>query len=89
MTTTEIDHPAAPDRPRRPAGPPPKHKIAAVTWLAAYPTITAIIAIFEPLGLLNTPVPIRTLLLTAILIPAMVYVLVPLFSRLLGSWLRR
>jgi antibiotic biosynthesis monooxygenase (ABM) superfamily enzyme len=68
---------------------PPRYKIAIVTWLAVYPAVTVIVAAFEPLGVLDAPLPIRTLLLTAVLVPLMVFLLVPALSRLLGWWLRR
>jgi len=62
--------------------------MAVVTWLAIYPTITATLAILDPLGLLHLPLPLRTLVLTVILVPLMVFVLVPALMRLLGTWLR-
>jgi antibiotic biosynthesis monooxygenase (ABM) superfamily enzyme len=68
---------------------PPRYKLAIVTWLAVYPTITAMLAAFEPLGLLQTPMPVRTLLLTIVLVPLMVFVLVPILSRALAKWLWR
>jgi antibiotic biosynthesis monooxygenase (ABM) superfamily enzyme len=67
---------------------PPRYKLAIVTWLAVYPTITAMLAVFEPLGL-QTPMPVRTLLLTIVLVPLMVFVLVPILSRALAKWLWR
>ncbi|HEY6396327.1 MAG TPA: hypothetical protein VIX82_02620 [Solirubrobacteraceae bacterium] len=68
---------------------PSRYKLAVVTWLAAYPTITLILASFEPLGLMTLPLPVRTLVLTAIMVPTVAFVLVPLFSRTLATWLRR
>jgi antibiotic biosynthesis monooxygenase (ABM) superfamily enzyme len=68
---------------------PSRYKLAVVTWLAAYPTITAILASFKPLGLITLPLPVRTLLLTLIMVPTVAFFLVPLFSRALGGWLRR
>lgn len=62
--------------------------MAFVTWLAIYPTITVLLAVFEPLGLLDEPIPVRTLLLTVVLVPVMVFVFVPALVRLLGGWLR-
>ena len=68
---------------------PPRYKLAIVTWLAVYPTITTMLAVFEPLGLLQTPMPVRTLLLTIVLVPLMVFVLVPILSRALAMRLWR
>jgi hypothetical protein len=82
----QASHPAAGGRSRAP-GPVPLQ--AHYRHLAAiYPTITLLLAVFEPLGLLDQPLPIRTLLLTAVPVPLMVFVLVPTLTRLLGRWLR-
>lgn len=61
--------------------------MAVLTWLAIYPTITAALWLFEPPGLLSVPIPVRTLILTVVLVPLMVFVLVPALRRVLGSWL--
>lgn len=76
------DQQPPPARPRR-------HKQAIVTWLAAYPTITVILAAFKPLGLLSAPLPLRTLVLTLILVPLMVFVLTPTLTFALDELLRR
>lgn len=81
------DSSTAGDTPSRP-GPPSRWKMAVVTWLAIYPTITVLLAIFEPLGLLDEPIAIRTLLLTVVLVPLMAFVLAPTLVRVLGGWLR-
>jgi len=64
-------------------------KQAAITWLAIYPTITLVLWLFEPLGLFDLPLPLRTLILTAVLVPVMVFVLMPTLTQLFGGWLRR
>ncbi|MEM6269499.1 MAG: hypothetical protein AAF998_08680 [Bacteroidota bacterium] len=66
---------------------PPKYKIAFITWLAIYPLITVILYLFGPL-LAELPLAVRTLLLTAVLVPIMVYVLVPGLQRVFRKWLR-
>jgi antibiotic biosynthesis monooxygenase (ABM) superfamily enzyme len=80
MATT-LPSQAAPKQPRR-------YKQAIATWLAAYPTITGILAAFKPLGLLSAPLPLRTLVLTLILVPLMVFVLTPTLIRRLDKLLR-
>jgi antibiotic biosynthesis monooxygenase (ABM) superfamily enzyme len=76
-------------RPRRPARiRHPRRRLAIATWLAAYPTITAILAAFKPLGLTDAPLPVRTLVLTLIAVPLMVFVLTPALQRALGRLLR-
>jgi antibiotic biosynthesis monooxygenase (ABM) superfamily enzyme len=70
-------------------GRPPRYKLAVVTWLCVYPMITVILASFKPLGLMALPLPVRTLLLTLVMVPAVSFVLAPLVSRALARWLRR
>lgn len=68
---------------------PSRYKLAVVTWLCVYPVITAILASFKPLGLMALPLPVRTLVLTLIMVPTVSFVLAPLVSRALAKWLRR
>lgn len=65
---------------------PPRYKQAIVVWLAIYPTITIILLALGP-RLEALPIPLRTLALTLLLVPLMVYVLVPTLNRLLHRWL--
>jgi antibiotic biosynthesis monooxygenase (ABM) superfamily enzyme len=53
---------------------------AFATWLAVYPLITVVLVLSEPL-LGNAPLPVQTLVLTAIVVPTAVYVAVPLVLR--------
>jgi antibiotic biosynthesis monooxygenase (ABM) superfamily enzyme len=71
-------------RPRR-----ARRRLAVATWLAAYPTITAILAAFKALGLQGAPLPLRTLVLTLIAVPLMVFVLTPALMRVLIRLRRR
>ena len=66
--------------------PPPRHKMAIVTWLAVYPLITAIFLFGRPL-LLELPLALRTLLITALMVPAMTYLVMPGMARLFRRWL--
>lgn len=66
---------------------PRRYKQGVLTWLAIYPTITLALWLFEPLGLLGLPLPLRTLVLTGVLVPTMVFVLMPALTRLFGRWL--
>ncbi len=68
---------------------PSRHKVAVLTWIAIYPTITLFSWLFgrlRPLG--GLPLPLRTLLLTALLVPAMVFILLPMLTRLFTPWLQ-
>ena len=66
--------------------PPPRHKMALVTWLAVYPLITAIFLFGGPL-LLQLPLPLRTLLMTVVMVPVMTYLIMPGMARLFRRWL--
>ena len=70
-------------RPHRqpPAARAARRKLALVTWLAAYPTLTALLAVSQALGLTSAPLPLRTLVVTLILVPLMVFVLQPNLMR--------
>jgi antibiotic biosynthesis monooxygenase (ABM) superfamily enzyme len=65
----------------------PRYKTAVIIWLAIYPALTLTLAL---LGGVLAPLPLflRTLVLTGLLVPMMVYVLVPAVTRLLAGWLR-
>lgn len=73
---------------RPPAQPgPPRYKVAVLTWIALYPTITLFSWLLTRLGPIDPPLPLRTLVLTALLVPAMVFLLVPALTRVLEPWL--
>jgi uncharacterized protein len=78
---------AAPQAATRPAAPP-RYRQAVIVWLAIYPTITLLLELGGPL-INDWPLPLRTLALTAIAVPTMVFVLLPALQRLFGAWLRR
>ncbi len=70
----------------RDASPPPRYKMVAITWLAIYPLITAVFFFFgDPLQRL--PLGFRTLVVTAIIVPAMLYLVLPLMTPLFARWL--
>lgn len=54
-----------------------KIRMTVVTWVVVYPMITVLLAVTEPI-LAEWPLPLRTLLLTVIMVPAMVVWAVPL-----------
>ena len=66
--------------------PPPRHKMVVITWLAVYPLITAIFLFGGPL-LLQLPLPLRTLLMTAVMVPTMAYLIMPGMARVFRRWL--
>ena len=66
--------------------PTNRHKLALLTWAVVYPLITGLLVILEP-WLSGLALPLRTLLLTAILVPAMVYLAMPFATARLKGWL--
>jgi len=66
--------------------PPPRYKMAMVTWLAVFPLITAIFLALGPL-LNQLPLMLRSLVLTVIMVSLMTYVVMPRMTRLFSFWL--
>jgi antibiotic biosynthesis monooxygenase (ABM) superfamily enzyme len=66
----------------------PKWKFAIIVWLAIYPTITLVSFLIGDI-IKSWPLPFKTLLMTGILVPLMVFVLLPLLRKLLGDWLHK
>lgn len=65
---------------------PPSYKVFLLSWLGIYPLITGIFLLFgTQLSLL--PLPIRTLLLTGVLVYLMTYVVMPNLMKLFHNWL--
>lgn len=65
---------------------PPRYKLFLLTWLAIYPLITAILHLFgRYLSLL--PLPLRTLILTGVLVYLMTYWVMPKLMKLFRNWL--
>jgi antibiotic biosynthesis monooxygenase (ABM) superfamily enzyme len=81
MTTTSDADPK-PDMTSRPAvGPPTKHQLALMIWLAVFPTLTVLnLALGDWLRTL-TPV-MRTFVLATIAVPIVIYGLMPQLYRL-------
>ena len=64
---------------------PPKWKFAVMVWLAIYPTITFVSYLIGDV-IKEWPLPFKTLLMTGILVPTMVFVLLPILRKLLTNW---
>ena len=62
------------------------HKLALLTWVVVYPMITLLLIGLEPL-VSDLATPIRTFILTALMVPAMVYVVMPFAKARLKDWL--
>lgn len=67
----------------------PKWKIAILVWIAVYPTITLIFIIFGKWISKINPLPLRTLSITLVLVPLMVFVLIPFLNKIFSKWLQK
>jgi antibiotic biosynthesis monooxygenase (ABM) superfamily enzyme len=75
------------EQPARSPGRPLRWKMAAITWLGIYPSITVTLATAEPL-LVGLPLVVRTLALTVVLAPAMTFLIMPVLTKALAAWLQ-
>ena len=66
----------------------PKWKFAIMVWLAIYPAITLLTYLIGDL-IKNLPLPLKTLIMTGILVPLMVFVLLPILRKVMGNWLNK
>jgi antibiotic biosynthesis monooxygenase (ABM) superfamily enzyme len=75
-TTTHQTQPAA----------PPRYKLALMTWAGAYAAITPILGVLGP-TIASWPLPLRTLLISALMVSALTWVISPTLARLFRGWL--
>ncbi len=82
MTTPATDlSPTTETTPPRQAGPPTKHQLAVMIWVAVFPTLTVLnLALGDRLSSL-TPV-LRTFVLATVAVPIVIYGLMPQLHRL-------
>ncbi|MEV1118498.1 hypothetical protein AB0I91_25815 [Actinosynnema sp. NPDC049800] len=62
-------------------GPPPRHHLALMIWVAVFPTLTVLQLLFGDL-LDGAPTVLRTLVLATIAVPVVIYGLMPPLQRL-------
>ena len=67
---------------------PPRYKLALLTWGAAYVVITLILALLGP-AIAGWPLPLRTLLISAMMVGILTFVVLPVLTRIFGAWLMR
>ena len=72
--------------PKPPPKQPPRHKLALLTWLGAYPVITLILALLGP-ALVRWPLALRTLVLSVLMVVTLTWLVMPALTRVLRSWL--
>ncbi|MFN3956170.1 MAG: antibiotic biosynthesis monooxygenase [Tepidimonas ignava] len=66
--------------------PPPRWKVAVVSWLGIYPTVLVLFLTVAPwLG--NWPLPLRVALITALVVLIMTWVVAPALTKALRGWL--
>ena len=68
-------------RPQQRVGPPPRHHLAVMIWLAVFPTLTVLQLVLGS-WLSDQPAVVRTLVLATIAVPVVVYLLLPPLQRL-------
>ncbi len=66
--------------------PPPRYKMAIVTWLAVFPLITAMSYALQTAADI-LPVVARAFISSLVLVPLMTYVVMPRMTRLCERWL--
>ena len=74
------------DHKGKPIVPPPRYKMATLTWVAIFPLVNIINLLLES-TLNSLPPLLRSLIITAILVPLMTYVVMPRITRLFAWWL--
>lgn len=63
--------------------------MAVLIWIAIYPTITLFFAFFGEHLIKINPLPLRTLAITVIIVPLMVFLIIPLLQKLMGKWVQK
>lgn len=53
-------------------------------WLCVYPAVTGLLMALRATGL-NLSLPLQTMVVTALLVPTMIFILVPLVRKLTGT----
>ena len=72
----------------KPIIPPPRYKMAAITFLAIFPLIQLMNRLLMPLlELLPLPLLLRSLIITAIIVLMMTYIVMPRMTKLFSKWL--
>ncbi len=69
-----------------PIVPPPRRKMAVITWLAIFPLITGMTWLAGPY-LRELPLTLQTFVTTVALVPLMTWVVMPRMTRLFHRWL--
>jgi antibiotic biosynthesis monooxygenase (ABM) superfamily enzyme len=65
---------------------PPRYKLAILTWAAAYAVITLMLAVLGP-AISSWPLALRTLILSATMVVALTWLIMPRLTRVFRPWL--
>lgn len=65
---------------------PPRYKLAVINWISAYPLITLLLWIGQPM-IQQVPVYVTTLVLSLTLVYVLTFLIMPLMMRLFSRWL--
>ena len=65
---------------------PPRHKMALLTWAGAWTAITLILWVLGP-ATATWPLPLRTLVISVLMVLALTWVVIPSLTRLFAGWL--
>ena len=71
---------------RPPPAPPPRAKMAVLSWVAIYPLILTLNAVLGT-TLAPLPMPLRALVTSLLLVPLMTWVVMPRVTKLFYGWL--
>jgi sterol desaturase/sphingolipid hydroxylase (fatty acid hydroxylase superfamily) len=85
LETRRREYPSRRENPRR-AAPPPRYKLAVLTWAGAYTVITLLLAVLGP-AMASWPLMVRTLVLSVTMVVALTWLIMPRLTRLFGGWL--
>ena len=66
----------------------PKWKFSVMVWIAINPAITLLTYLISD-KINNLPLPIKTLIMTGILVPLMIFVSLPILRKISGNWLNK
>jgi uncharacterized protein len=66
--------------------PPPRHKMALLTWAGAWGLITLILWLLGPVTA-TWPLPLRTLVISVLMVLGLTWVVIPNLTRLFAGWL--
>lgn len=91
LSSLRLPLPRAPRRDATPAATsarsaPPRHKLALLTWLGAYPVITVILALLGP-AIISWPLALRTFVLSVLMVITLTWLVMPGLTRALRPWL--